>query len=813
MVARDRHPLAGIGGLGTLVAPTAALAAPVDSTAGWLPWALAGVFAVLAALAAVGWWRQRERLRPLRDVFETLPSPAQVVRSDGRPIRTNAAGRAWLNDAGASLPDLLTAHAQGEVAADALANLHREAASGSGGRAEVAVHWPRCRACWYAVRTYPVAHPPGAAVWFAEDVTSRRDMQERLRTEHERLAGLLDQAPVGFYVVDRDGRFVYANATLADWLERTPSALADGGCRLHHLVDAEAGAPAYSAFPLDPDRDGATETRNAVFHAADGSAFTAHITQQVVREGRDGHPTARAVVRNLSRENAAAAAVAESEQRFRSFFEQAPLGIALLDAAGRIQACNAAFADLLAQQGESLTGERLPELVHASDRKTVADALAGPAGGETDPPEVRSPDGERVFAVFAKAFEATDVGTQRLVYLIEMTRHKQLEQQVAQSQKMQAIGQLAGAVAHDFNNLLTAMIGFCDLLLLRHRAGDQSFADLMQIKQNANRAANLVRQLLAFSRQQTLRPTVLSVTDVLVELNHLLQRLIGERITLRIEHGSGLYPVKVDQGQLEQVIINLAVNARDAMAETGGRLDIRTSNTELAEDKPGHGETVPPGQYVRIDVRDTGCGIPAESLSRVFEPFFSTKEVGEGTGLGLATVYGIIKQTGGHIQVDSTVGEGTVFSIYLPRHRDTADQPEAREGEGEAAYDLTGMGTVLLVEDEDAVRSFSARALRKKGYTVLEAQSGEAALTTMRERGEPVDLLITDVVMPEMEGPALVARLREMQPDLRVIYISGYAQDSFRSSIDSTEGARFLPKPFTLKQLAGAVKDAMYDTA
>ena len=398
-----------------------------------------------------------------------------------------------------------------------------------------------------------------------------------------------------------------------------------------------------------------------------------------------------------------------------------------------------------------------------------------------------------------------------ILHFIDLTEQKSLEAQFAQSQKMQAIGQLAGGVAHDFNNLLTAMIGFCDLLLLRHKPGDQSFSDIMQIKQNANRAANLVRQLLAFSRQQQLQPRILNITDVLAELSNLLRRLIGENIELKMTHGRDLGLIKVDQGQLEQVIINLAVNARDAMSG-GGRLTIQTSNVSTNEPTRREHEEMPPGEYVAIEVLDTGTGIPKENLARIFEPFFSTKEVGSGTGLGLSTVYGIVRQTGGFIFVDSAPGEGAKFTIYLPRHQ-AANKAAAvtAEAESEArersAGDLTGTGTILLVEDEDAVRVFSARALRNKGYQVLEARSGEAALSVLNSETNRIDLLVSDVVMPHMDGPTLIRHVRDKRPDMKVIFISGYTEDKFRDQIDAGEHIHFLPKPFSLKQLAGKVKD------
>ncbi len=406
----------------------------------------------------------------------------------------------------------------------------------------------------------------------------------------------------------------------------------------------------------------------------------------------------------------------------------------------------------------------------------------------------------------ARVEQAASGNAELVLHFLDVTDQKRLEVQFTQSQKMQAVGQLAGGVAHDFNNLLTSMIGFCDLLLLRHRPGDPSFADIMQIKQNANRAANLVRQLLAFSRQQTLKPTVTDITDPLSELTHLLRRLIGENIALQIVHARDLHLVRVDQGQFEQVVINLAVNARDAMP-AGGRLTIRTANVTLERPEQRGVETVPVGDYVLIEVGDTGIGIPPENLGRIFEPFFSTKELGSGTGLGLSTVYGIVKQTGGFVSVDSTVGRGTTFRILLPRWKGEIAKPVETVTEARRS-DTTGAGTVMLVEDEDAVRLFSARALRNKGYKVIEARSGENALELLATHPQ-IDVLVTDVVMPQMDGTELIKRVREQRPTMRVICISGYAEETFRKRLDSASDVHFLPKPFTLEQLAGKVKQVI----
>ncbi len=509
-----------------------------------------------------------------------------------------------------------------------------------------------------------------------------------------------------------------------------------------------------------------------------------------------------------------ARALARAERSFESFFEEAPFGIAMLDEKAVILECNRALRRLADLPGALAAGKNLAELLRPEDRHDLAARLERLASGSagTAPLEARFASGgarDVVVSIFANRVEQPSGGSRLIVYVLDTTDQKNLEVQFAQSQKMQAVGQLAGGIAHDFNNLLTAMIGFCDLLLQRHQPGDASFADIMQVKQNANRAANLVRQLLAFSRQQTLQPKVLDITDALTELSHLIRRLIGASIELEIVHSRDLFLVKVDQGQLEQVIINLAVNARDAMQTGGGKLTVRTHNETRAYMEQHGSEIIPPGDYVVIAVEDTGTGIPPEILQRIFEPFFSTKEVGSGTGLGLSTVYGIVKQTGGFVFVDSVVGTGTTFTILLPRYHGTRETEAVTPAADEKKRDLTGAGTVLLVEDEDAVRLFGSRALRNKGYKVVEAKSGEAALDVLANYGDAIDLMITDIVMPQMDGTQLIKHVRDKRPELKVICISGYAEEAFRKRLDNLEHIHFLAKPFSLDQLAGKVKEVM----
>jgi len=505
--------------------------------------------------------------------------------------------------------------------------------------------------------------------------------------------------------------------------------------------------------------------------------------------------------------------------RFNEFFRNAPLGVAITSGNGKVSEANQPFADFFSL-GAYAAGVRFIDLVTPSERAAALDRIARAALGEVshDPVEIHAASATEpaTAQLFASPFMATPDGEpQAILYLIDTSAQKALETQFAQSQKMQAIGQLAGGVAHDFNNLLQAIIGNCDLLLMRHTAGDPSFAEINEVRQNSVRAAGLVRQLLAFSRQQTLLPKVLALKDMLTELSLLLRRLLGERCALRIEHQADLWPVRADDGQIANAIMNLAVNARDAMPPEGGTLVIATSNLATTAPKSIGATQMPPGDYVRIDVSDNGSGISKDDLPKIFEPFFTTKPTGKGTGLGLSTVYGIVKQTGGFISVESELGKGTTFSIFLPRHiqSETSAPEPAPEAEAPAPHDVTGQDTILLVEDEDAVRSFAARALRMRGYTVMEANGGEAALEIVRGHQGVIDLLISDVVMPNMDGPTLVRAARRLRPEMRIIFMSGYAEEAFRRNEEKTEDMHFLSKPFGLKQLVAKVKEVLSETA
>jgi two-component system cell cycle sensor histidine kinase/response regulator CckA len=399
--------------------------------------------------------------------------------------------------------------------------------------------------------------------------------------------------------------------------------------------------------------------------------------------------------------------------------------------------------------------------------------------------------------------------THLIAVLNDVTEHKSLEAQFVQSQKMQAIGQLAGGVAHDFNNLLTAISGHCDLLLLRHDQGDLDYGDLIQIHQNANRAASLVGQLLAFSRKQNLQPEIIDLRDTLSDLTHLLNRLVGEKVMLTLSQDPVLRCIRADKRQLEQVIMNLVVNARDAMPD-GGEIRLETGNITFDRPLERDRATVPAGSYVAVRVIDEGSGIPTEKLTKIFEPFYTTKRPGEGTGLGLSTAYGIVKQTGGFIFVDSTPGQGTTFTLYFPAHDRPAPTARAEVRETAPPMPRKAEGVVLLVEDEAPVRAFASRALRLRGYSVLEADSAEAALDMLSDPDLSVDLFVTDVIMPGKDGPTWVREALADRPETKVVFVSGYAEDAFSEHRASIPNSVFLPKPFSLTDLTTTVQRQLH---
>lgn len=520
--------------------------------------------------------------------------------------------------------------------------------------------------------------------------------------------------------------------------------------------------------------------------------------------------------------------------------EHLPVPLMKVDAKGEIRAINRDARKLLhsAESEASINGARLKmtDLLRGLGRP-MSDWLKETIEGSGRPASefLRARNGVGDTFVQVSLSPIREDGEIVLIAVMsDVTEFKTLEAQFVQSQKMQAIGQLAGGVAHDFNNLLTAISGHCDLLLLRHDQGDPDYGDLVQINQNANRAASLVGQLLAFSRKQNLRPEMLDLRDTLSDLTHLLNRLVGEKVTLTLTHDPSLRTIRADKRQLEQVLMNLVVNARDAMVD-GGEITVETEDRTLTFALERDRAVVPAGDYSVVKVSDVGSGITQEALPKIFEPFYTTKRTGEGTGLGLSTAYGIVKQTGGFIFADSVVGEGTTFILYFPvmetpmtaGEGDGADDgaapvsqprpvsgkslPPAAEPSPDAATPRqSGDGVVLLVEDEAPVRAFASRALRLRGYTVLEAESAEAALAVLADKDVTVDIFVTDVVMPGMDGPSWVREALIDRPDTKVVFVSGYAEDAFADEETAIPNSVFLPKPFSLSDLTATVQEQLH---
>ena len=495
---------------------------------------------------------------------------------------------------------------------------------------------------------------------------------------------------------------------------------------------------------------------------------------------------------------------------------QLPLGLAMTDRDGRFLFGNDAFLRSVAREGRGLPAFPT-DLVVRDDKGALSDAVRrhgrGPStSGDVTVRLMGSPD-EPVSLGLAGVRGLGEAAV--LLSLADTSQENQLRRQVAQATKMQAVGQLAGGVAHDFNNVLTAIIGTCDLMLLRHIPGDSDYDDIQQIRANSNRAASLTRQLLAFSRQQTLRPEIIQLPDVVSEVSPLIKRLLGEKITFYVQHDRSLGPVRADPQQMEQVIMNLAVNARDAIQGNGGplrgngqgRISLFTRTLQAKQVIQLGSEVLPAADYTVLIVQDTGGGIPPHVLPKLFEPFFTTKEQGKGTGLGLSTAYGIVKQSGGFIFADNITDKtghptGARFTVYFPVHR--GEMPKKREAAPLVSSDWSAGGKVLLVEDEDMVRIVAERALARAGYEVIACANGEEGLAAITEGSTTFDLVVSDVVMPVMDGPAMVRAIRAKLPKMPVLFMSGYAEEQLRKEID-LQDVHFLPKPFSVQQISDKV--------
>ena len=778
--------------------------------------AMAGLFAIFGY--AAGHVRIGERVRDndmIRAFADGLDDGLLVTRRDGRPLYANRALAELAATRGVDEVNALEALLGGDArAAAAYFRLERAASRGEAWREEIDLSMPG-----EAPRRLQVSHRPCTVpgyerelgplvLWTVSDVTAERHRQLSAAQTLEAMLERLDSVPAGLMEVDARGTVRRINATLLRWLGIDPAGLAERALKLSDIVasdDAELLASAAAAFHTQGtgvDLDIALEKGTSVplrFFARrdpEGGLMIAAFRRE--GGGDDG-------------------ATDTAEIRFARFFQSAPFGIATLGADGRLMSSNAAFSRMIPDAEAAIGHPATEALCRSADTETTAavssaikQALAGSAS--LTPIEITvGPEGAFARRVYvAPLTQARDAREAAILYVVDATEQKALEARFAQSSKMEAVGKLAGGIAHDFNNVLTAIIGFSDLLLQTHRPIDPGYKDIMNIRSSATRAAGLVANLLAFSRRQTLQAEPLHLQEALADWKPLVKIKVGEKVELKLLTGRDLWYVKTDRTQLEHVILNLANNAKDAMPE-GGTLTIATRNVTERESRKLSHEGMPVGEYVVVEVADTGSGMPPEVMAKIFEPFFTTKAVGKGTGLGLATVYGIVKQSGGYIYPESALGKGTVFRVYLPRYMPDNEEEIAvqKTPKRETPQDLTGAGRVLLVEDEDAVRSFAVRALRRQGYEVLEASTGVEALEVMDKCDGQVDIVVSDVVMPEMDGPTLLKELRKQNPSLKIIFVSGYPHEAFETSLDKNEQFAFLPKPFSLPQLAAKVKEQL----
>ncbi len=682
--------------------------------------------------------------------------------------------------------------------------------------------------------------------WNIRNITSNKNMEQIFQEERRSLHDFIDYLPAGLYVCNKDYRIEHCNHAFAALVGRRKDEIA--GRDFRELLATNTELP-----PVH------TASWNGILYIANnGVSVKCFAAQENFRENAE-IKTRGILISGLPDETAVQNRLENDEKRISGLFDFSPVGVIFCDKKQNILEGNISAARFINVEKKRLPGHTITEFIKNEDLDIFTKAFGQvvSAREEFSSIEVRLQSGStegRVAMMYISPLRKLHAASPEdmdgcVISMIDATARKNLELQFAQAQKMQAMGQLAGGVAHDFNNLLTAMIGFCDLLLQRHGIGDPSYSDIIQIRQNANRATGLVRQLLAFSRKQPFKPKLIDVTENFVELSHMLKRVLGEQITLNFHHGSELGYIRVDPVQFTQIIINLAVNAKDAM-DNHGTLSISTRTETLLKPYQFGADTIKPGEFVVIEVSDTGCGIPIENLTRIFEPFFSTKQnvVGSGTGLGLAMVYGIVRQAEGFIKVDSIIGRGTTFAIYLPRFEKGEEQapesiPQAKEnltdktgspvltvnekrtsplamnqklifGLNVSAIDrgqnnsLPGDIRILFVEDEDSVRAFAVRALKKKGYEVVGCNSAENALKHL-ETDTTFNLMITDMVMPGMNGAELAGIVKQKIPGIKVILASGYSEEIARRELAGSGEFTFIAKPFSLGDLTKKVFDVL----
>jgi two-component system cell cycle sensor histidine kinase/response regulator CckA len=629
---------------------------------------------------------------------------------------------------------------------------------------------------------------------------------QELEASERRYREIVSLAPIGIYRTTREGRFASVNAAFVRALgyEAVEEVLS-----LDLLRDVYFDSADRERAIAENERRGGESAFELRFKRRDGTPFWVRVHARAVRgeSGAIGHY--EGFVYDIDESKQAEKEMRRSEERFRRLFDSNTIGIAIADLAGGILETNAAYLNMLGYTREELLAgefrwDTLTPPEHRARDQIAVQQLQATGVAQPWEKELLRKDGSRVPVLIGVAMlEASEASC--IAYIVDLSALKRLEDQFRQAQKMEAVGQLAGGIAHDFNNLLTAILGYSDLLLTEVGEGSALEESIGEIRKAGERAASLTRQLLAFSRRQVLEPKVLDVNALVENLEKMLRRLIGEDVELVTDLAPHIGRVQADAGQIEQVIMNLVVNARDAMPK-GGTLRIETRNAELDEGYSGeHGVVGPAGSYVMFAVSDTGAGMSAETKAHLFEPFFTTKGLGKGTGLGLATVYGIVKQSGGYVWVYSEIGHGTVFKVYLPRlEAAETDVPSPAQPRAEG-----GSETLLLVEDDPSVRNLTRRILERLGYSVIEANASGQALDAVRRHKGKIHLLLTDVVMPEMGGAELASQISRLHPDTKVLFMSGYTDDAVIRNGLIAHGGHFLQKPFTPDALARKVRELL----
>ncbi|MFI4984146.1 MAG: ATP-binding protein [Rickettsiales bacterium] len=650
--------------------------------------------------------------------------------------------------------------------------------------------------------------------------------------EEEEFSQIVDDLSIGFYELDTLGHITSVNDYFAKMLGFAKPELAGGDTTLESLIDIEESVSSLMSQQ--------TNKRGRFLGNWQGflsikTKYNEHVHCFVIQKAffTEGNIIDRIIGYAVKLHDDSLLVKSKGVERgwidysWKCFFENSPYPVTIINRDGIVEKVNNAFELLL--PGHFL-GKSFEEVFRESDRHLITQQISDilHKGAKPTPIcEARAIGSDKVLDVYLGVILDLSGGIYGfMVRIADITQQRELEENLSHAQRMQTIGHLVGSVAHDFNNLLTAISGFCDLLFLKHTVGDPSFAHIMQIRQSADRATNLVRRLLAFSRKQTLHLQVVNLTDLFNDFSSLVQRLIGSEIEFKQIIDPNLWVVKADPVQMEQVVLNLVVNSRHAIENPDlGKLEVMVKNYSLTQNDslldnvfiPSGEENAPPGDYVLMEVKDNGTGIKEEILNRIFEPFFTTKDEKSGTGLGLSTVYGIVRQTGGYIYVRSTVGVGTTFYILLKKHEITVEEQlqlqqieiNKTNQQTEAKQDFSGKGVIALIEDEEAVRLFAKNVLANKGYDVIEFESALVAKNRIKKDLDRIDLVISDVMMPGMTGPALIKELHSIRPNLKVLFISGYGEDAFEEVYGEKRDFNFIAKPFSLKQLVAKVKDIL----